>query len=167
MKGRSSLRQLARVEPAGKSFPLQANCLYSGFYLNELMVRLLPEGICCTELFHQYHNSLAALENNNALELILRKFETSLLEELGIALDFSPIFDQHSDYFYYFSEQGFVPVLDKQPIPAFYQAHIQAIAQQNYDNVAAMQTYKNLMRYIISQLLGNKPLNSRKLFKRD
>ena len=43
LKGKSSLKNLSRVESASKSITLSGNYLYSGFYINELLVRLLPE----------------------------------------------------------------------------------------------------------------------------
>ena len=43
LKGQGDLKTLSRLEHAEKSINLTSHHLYSGFYLNELMVRLLPE----------------------------------------------------------------------------------------------------------------------------
>jgi DNA repair protein RecO (recombination protein O) len=165
LKGSTNLKKLSRVEPAGKSLSLVGNHLYSAFYLNELMVRLLPEQINCISLFEQYHICLQDLMAKSPIELILRNFESILLDELGISLDFSVIFEQDAAHYYYLVEQGFVPVIDKPSGVTFQQKHLQAIAQHQYDNDEVRYSYKKLMRHIINQLLGNKPLNSRKLFK--
>jgi len=164
LKGSTSLKKLSRVEPAGKSLSLVGNHLYSAFYLNELMVRLLPEQLNCVSLFEQYHISLQNLMKKSPIELTLRNFESALLDELGISLDFSVVFEQDASYYSYLLEHGFIPIFDKPSGVVFQQKHLLAIAQQQYDNEEVRYSYKKLMRHIINQLLGNKPLNSRKLF---
>ena len=84
LKGQFQLKNLARVEPIGKSFLLKQNALFSAFYINELLVKLLGENIACTELFQQYRNSLKALVETSNIEICLREFELMLMEELGV-----------------------------------------------------------------------------------
>ena len=61
LKGQGNLKYLKRVEPESKSFKLSGNYLYSGFYLNELQVRLLGEHIPYDELYYQYQQSIEQL----------------------------------------------------------------------------------------------------------
>ncbi|NQY64559.1 MAG: DNA repair protein RecO [Alteromonadaceae bacterium] len=164
LKGRSSLKNLSRIEASEKSYKLKGVHLYSGFYINELLVRLLGEFIACPALFHHYQLSLIALTNQQSIEPILRKFELDLLEELGFSLDFSPIFEYESDSFYYVVEQGFVPSFDELKLPKYNRLHLQAIAQQDLSQYAVLRCNKILMRQVFNNLLGGKPLNSRKLF---
>ncbi|NQZ81591.1 MAG: DNA repair protein RecO [Colwellia sp.] len=164
LKGRGSLKLLSRVEASEKSYKLTGNHLYSGFYLNELLVRLLGEHIECTELFLQYKNSLLALAECQSLELILRQFEMALLDELGQCFDFSPVFEINCSSFYYVQEQGFIPALTKMKLPCYDRMHIQAIAQQQLTDKKVLHSYKVLMRQVINHFLDGKPLNSRKLF---
>jgi DNA repair protein RecO (recombination protein O) len=163
LKGQGNLKYLKRVEPERKSYQLTGNFLYSGFYLNELQVRLLGEHIPYNELFCQYQQSIKQLAEQNSIEFILRNFENTLLEELGMSIDFSSVFSEDNNY-YYFPEQGFMPALSKLAQPCYNSRHLQAIAQENISAKAVMQTYKILMRQIINHLLDGKPLNSRKLF---
>ena len=140
------------------------NYLYSGFYLNELQVRLLGEHIPYDELFCQYKQSIENLSQQVSIEIVLRKFESILLEELGMTIDYSPVFSENTPNYYYFPEQGFQPAANKLAQPCYNSLHLQAIAQDNLSAKEVMQTYKILMRQIINHLLDGKPLNSRKLF---
>lgn len=177
LKGQGNIKQIAHVDSIAKSFPLVKHSLFSSFYINELLIRLLTDHIPCPSLFMQYQASLTALAKGADIAPQLRLFELSLLEELGLSFDFSPVFEHDASYFRYLPEQGFVPVystLPKQQEQCFEQGHLQVIAQreslaQNTSYSDAIpndiaRTYKLLMRQVINQLLGNKPLNSRKLF---
>ncbi len=164
LKGQGNLKYLKRVEAESKSYQLTGNYLYSGFYLNELQVRLLGEHIPYNELFLQYQQSIEQLAQQRSIELILRDFEKSLLEELGMSIDFSPVFSENNANYHYFPEQGFMPVISKLAQPCYNSLHLQAIAKENVLVKEVMQTYKILMRQIINHLLDGKPLNSRKLF---
>jgi len=164
LKGKTSLKSLARVEARAKSYSLAHHHLYSGFYLNELLVRLLSESIACPDLFRRYQNSLQALSENNDIEPILRKFEMGLLEELGLSIDFSPVFEKEADSFYYVPQQGFIPAEQALALPCYDGKHIKAIALLQLSSQQVLQSFKVLMRQVLSPLLGNKPLNSRKLF---
>ncbi|NQY86922.1 MAG: DNA repair protein RecO [Colwellia sp.] len=171
-----SLRILTSVEANSKSYLLTKNSLYSAFYLNELLIRLLTDDIICETLFSQYHATITALSQGLAIAPLLRIFELSLLDELGLSLDFSPVFEENGEHvagFYYVVEQGFIPAyhyaIKNITTPWFNTLHLQAIAEQNYDrNNAELQgieqTFKLLMRQIFHHLLEGKPLNSRKLF---
>lgn len=163
-KGRSSLKHLTLVEAKSKAITLKGSYLYSGFYLNELLVRLLTDLLPCPEVFQQYQHSLTELQAIKNIEPILRYFELALLEELGQTIDFSILLEQSADNFYYQAEQGFIPVIGKVTKPCYSKEHLIAIAQQNLSDKAVQHSFKLLMRQIMAPLLGNKPLNSRKFF---
>ncbi len=168
LKGRGNLKTLSRIEAAKKSFLLTGDHLYSGFYLNELQVRLLGEHIPYDDLFNQYHQSIALLAEQAEIEPVLRNFEHVLLDELGLAIDYSNVFEQDHQYFYYLPDQGFMPIVENSESKLTYnKAHLMAIAQQDFSNAEIKNTYKLLMRQVINHLLGGKALNSRKLFKRN
>jgi len=172
IKGQGHFKQISQIDSTGKSFSLVKHSLFSSFYLNELLIRLLTEQIACPELYSQYHETLTALAQGVAIAPQLRLFELALLEELGLSFDFSPVFEHDVTYFHYIAEQGFVPIYNAFPkimTHCLDRTHLQAIAQREalYEgNVSAevSHTFKLLMRQVINQLLGNKPLNSRKLF---
>ena len=59
--GRSELRSLVAAEPAGQRMPLAGERLFSGFYMNELILRLLQRHDPHDPLYHAYRQALAAL----------------------------------------------------------------------------------------------------------
>ncbi len=179
LKGKdTSLRRITQIEASANSYSLIKNSLYSGFYVNELLVRLLKNDIACEDLFNQYQLTLSSLSKGLPIAPQLRLFELSLLEELGLSFDFTPIFNQNNDNiagFYYIAEQGFVPAykyaIKNITTPWFNTEHLQAIAQHiHHDKVhignEVGRTFKSLMRDVLNHLLDGKPLNSRKLFEK-
>lgn len=165
-KGSSNLKKLLLAESASKSYSFQGNYLYSGFYLNELMVRLLGELIPCQQLYFQYQKSLLALNSQHSIEIVLRNFEMVLLEELGQTIDFSEVSATGTSHYYYIAEQGFIPAINKMAQPCYDKEHLMAIAIQDFSNKEVLYSFKLLMRQIMAPILGNKPLNSRKLFRK-
>ena len=83
-RGRHELKNLQHVEAAGQALRLQSKRLYSGFYVNELLMRLLPKEDPQTHLFAYYQALLEALQQqDDATEILLRRFERQLLSQLG------------------------------------------------------------------------------------
>ncbi len=166
LKGPNSLKNLLRVEPVGKSFLLKKNALFSAFYINELLVKLLGENIACDELFQQYRASLNSLAQTSNIEICLRQFELMLMDELGVSFDFSLVFEHSAEGFYYLPDEGFIPAYTKLKQPCYDRWHLQAIAERNISEPEVLMTFKALMRQVINHLLGGVPLNSRKLFSK-
>lgn len=165
-KGQGNLKTLNRIEVSSKSYLLSAEHLYSGFYLNELQVRLLGEDVPYEHLYSFYRQCIFELSEQDPIEPILRRFENTLLEELGLTIDYSLIFEQNEHHFFYMPEQGFIPAQANLSQPQYKKEHLLAIAEQNLTDVNVRRTHKILMRQIINHLLGGKPLNSRQLFKK-
>jgi len=158
LKGHGSLKKISYIESNEKSYVLKKNYLYSAFYLNELLVKLLTDDITCQSLFQQYKITLQALDNGLPIAYQLRQFELKLLDELGLSFDFSAVFDHKGANFYYLPEEGFVPALSKLSFPCYNGLHLQAIANQVLNNKelildGAEHTFKVLMRQIFNQLL--------------
>lgn len=174
----TGLKRITAVEATAKSYALSKHSLYSAFYINELLVRLLTDEIMCESLYTQYQATLSALSQGLLIPPQLRRFETSLLDELGLSVDFSPVFDENSDRvagFYYVPEHGFMPAynyaINTITTRYFNTEHLQAIAEYVHHDKPILdaeteQTFKLLMRDVINHLLDGKPLNSRKLFKK-
>ncbi|WP_233998930.1 DNA repair protein RecO [Microbulbifer pacificus] len=122
--GRHDLKTLGPVENAGQSLWLKGRAVYAGLYVNELLVRLLPEGEAQLSVFAAYQTLLARLATlegdeggakSAALEWPLRRFELQLLQALGSCpeLDFSPLENGpiRADIVYRLTaEEGFTPV---------------------------------------------------------
>lgn len=162
LKGKANLKTLSLVESAGKSLSLMGNHLFSGFYVNELLVKLLPELIPCDALYEQYVETINSLAQHGDIEPSLRAFELTLLEDMGVALDYSPAYNQDYRFITFSAEHGFIPSASANG--SYDRQHIIAIAENKIHPPEVLQTFKRLMRQIIDQLLGHRPLNSRKLF---
>jgi DNA repair protein RecO (recombination protein O) len=169
-QGKTDLKLLTHFEAEGVHFSLVAKYLFSGFYLNELLVRLLPEHDSHPATYGLYEKSLQALTAQKDLEPILRDFELQLLAELGYGIDFTS--DAQSGAFiakdlnYCLDTQaGFYPAPAETPLNRqFSGQHIYAIAQRELSDADVKHSAKRITRALLKPLLGNKPLMSRELF---
>lgn len=84
--GHGELVTLTQVELHGEVKQLQGEALYAGFYLNELLMRLLQPWDPYPQVYSMYAETLSALCESGLQSKILRLFEKSLLEELGYGL---------------------------------------------------------------------------------
>ncbi|HEX5342761.1 MAG TPA: DNA repair protein RecO, partial [Duganella sp.] len=85
--GKSELRTLTDAEWVGGMLPLEKTALLCGFYLNELLVKLLARDDAHPALFDHYVSTLNQLAHNEPAPIVLRKFERALLKETGVAAD--------------------------------------------------------------------------------
>lgn len=68
--------------------PLPGSVLLSAWYLNELLLLMLPKEDPYPELFKAYHETLLAMKKApEQIALILRRFEWLLLQETGYGLE--------------------------------------------------------------------------------
>jgi DNA repair protein RecO (recombination protein O) len=170
--GKTELRTLHKAEWQAGQMPLQGTGLICGFYLNELLVRLLHRNDPHEQLFIYYQEALSALSNGKDYIPILRRFEQRLLQELGYALTLdrdavagNPI-DANRDYCYEI-ERGPVP-LDGHSCDHGLQLDGKTLLDMergDYSDTLTRQQSKALMRYILNHYLGDKPLHTRQLLK--
>lgn len=174
--GKSDLKTLVAIEPAGKPRRLQGQGLFAGLYLNELLTRLLAEQIEYPDVFRHYSEVIEALETGVGIEQTLRCFEKHLLECLGYGVPFIEV-DAHggqqgplreSASYRFIPDSGFVVfdgVRDAGMNDVIYLGeHLLQFARDEFDGRPVLGTAKQLMREAIAPLLGGKPLNSRNLF---
>lgn len=172
--GKSELMTMTHVEARGEIKPLRGECLFAGFYLNELLIGLLQKWDPHPSLFLAYEQTLSKLQQQTLDEKILRSFEKYLLEELGYGL-LQKAETANQDailtdrYYWFVPEQGFV-LSDATEGAAgvasnlFLGKRLLAIAKEEWLDADVMQDAKRLMRLILMPLLGNRQLHSRKLF---
>lgn len=167
--GKSGLKILTKAEPAAITLPLQQTALYSGFYVNELICRVLEQETAQPQLFQDYLRCLTELAGTPlAVEPALRRFEFQLLQSLGYGVDFlhcagsgQPI-DENMTYRYR-EEQGFMASLIKDNL-TFYGRDLLAFEQRRFDDTTVLQAAKRFTRLALKPYLGSKPLKSRELF---
>lgn len=172
-QGDGELKLLTQFESANLYYHLTANHLYSGFYLNELLIRLLPEMDPHNQLFSLYEQSLQGLNQQDEIEPILRCFEFTLLQELGYAISFTHQANHvdtiEVDRLYACDlQQGFFEVTNPNEYSLAIQGQdILAIERNDYQLASTRRAAKLLSRFLLKPLLGNRPLKSRELFSKN
>lgn len=169
--GRGELKTLVQAEAAGSYLSLKGDALFSGLYLNELLVRLLAPADPQTLIFAAYQRALEELAREEAVEPILRQFEWLLLEVMGYGFSLTedargaPV--QAQANYVWQAEEGLqkLPQMppDQAP-PGLPGAGLLAMAEQDWSSVIALRTAKKLMRQALAVHLGSRPLVSRQLF---
>lgn len=167
LRGRGELKTVGRLESAGIPLLLTGEALFSGLYLNELLIRLLPAEDPHPAMLEHYGLTLQALAAGRPLEPLLRAFEWRLLDELGygFALDTDlagqPI---APDGIYRLQpDAGLEPVAQLQP-GLFQGRELLALAEADWSAPGALGAAKRLMRQALAPHLGGRPLVSRELF---
>ena len=169
--GQGELATLSGVEAAGVPPRLNGEMLLSGFYLNELLMRLLQRGDAHPVLFETYITSLASLADQAEQEPILRTFEHRLLREIGygLILDHDVMSGEAIDpaaRYHYLPERGPIFSTGQEEDGIIIQGRtLMAIADDDYSNSEIRQEAKRLMRAALAVHLGERPLKSRELFQ--
>ena len=171
LSGRTELKTLGAVESAGPPLALGGESMFSGMYLNELLVRLLHRHDPHPELFAAYSDALRALAGAGAPDPVLRPFELFLLQELGynLVLDVdggtgAALAPQQRYRFH--PEQGLVAVTGDVPrgVGTYPGADLLLLAKGDFEGTART-TAKRLLREVLRYHLGDAPLRSRELFR--
>ncbi|MFT0867205.1 DNA repair protein RecO [Pseudomonas sp. CAM1A] len=169
LRGRGELKNVGRLDAVGIAAWLHGDALFSGLYLNELLMRLLPAEAPHPALFEHYTLTLQALAAGRALEPLLRSFEWRLLDELGYAFTLdhdvndSPVVAE--GLYRLQVDAGLERVELFQP-GLFKGSELLALAQADWEAPGALLAAKRLMRQALAVHLGPKPLVSRELFRK-
>ena len=105
---KGDLRTLMSVEwdEKGKK-QLVGNQLFVGFYINELILKFVQKSESCKILFSDYESTLKNLALFPKMqEVHLRRFEFSILKEIGVMPDFSEHVVTGNSQLYLSPEQG-------------------------------------------------------------
>ncbi len=169
-QGKTALKFVTQFEAEGAHYSLTGKHLYSGFYLNEILVRILVEQDAHPDIFCSYQKSLAALAKLEDLEVVLRCFELSLLNSLGYGIQFDCDAQTAQEilpnvYYSLDPQLGFYNPSDTASLGvSFLGQHLLAIARSDFTQLEVKNTAKIITRVLLKPLLGNKPLQSRSLF---
>ena len=175
--GKSELKNFTKLEIVNQPIFFFGDAFFSGFYLNEILLRLCPLEVQMEQSFAQYAHTLTQLQQlaqqadpNQFLKQILRQFEHELLEDLGYALDFSTDANQLEiqaslNYIFQLNE-GFIPTAQASRSTLNGQ---QILSMCQYEKgrdfgLEQLQLLTKLYRQMISSLLGDRPLKSRQLW---
>ena len=177
LSGRGEVKTVTGVESQLSPISLQGDRLFSGLYINELLVRLLHNQEEHADLYKAYQTSLLAMQAREPVERVLRQFELNLLADLGYGLNLQSDCVTHLPIepgmqYYFRPDIGFsvaTETLDahqeenEAQIPG---EHILALLALELDDVQAAKTAKRILRKALAEHLGEKPLASRALFAR-
>jgi len=165
--GKLELKTLHSLEWGGGLLMLQGEALMCGFYLNELLLRLLPREDPHEALFEYYSATLKTLTTTQDLATTLRRFELKLLQELGYAIPL--LLDENDEIvmsdrdYRYEAEYGACAISTTKNGVQLSGNTLIDMAKDSYSNVQTQMQSKQLMRYLLAHYLGDKPLHTRQL----
>ncbi len=169
--GRSQLLTLTGFDSISHRW-LTGDALYAGLYLNELLLRLLRDDDPHPVLFAGYERTLDELTVGTG-EAALRMFERLVLKECGYEVTFGvdaesgePVRAQLS--YRFVPDVGFHAVneaVDDRLV--FAGATLRAIAADDYADAGVRRSAKQIMRRALAPHLGDKPIGSRALYRRN
>jgi DNA repair protein RecO (recombination protein O) len=170
-QGRGDLKTLTAADALGAPVFLQQETAFTGLYINELLYRLLHEHDPHEYLYQQYRQFLEQLAGSGTDELMLRRLEMLLLDELGYGLvldaDIQGQAIAPDRQYQYIPEQGLVELINQQnstgaPLNG---ADLVSMVNGDFSERAVMQAAKQLTRRVIDFYLGGKQLHSRELYR--
>lgn len=166
--GRGELPVLTGAEPAEPRIVLAGNALLCGFYLNELLLHLLPLEDPHPQAFRLYLKTLQQLGAEEDPERVLRFFEVTLLEEIGYGL----LLDREAEGRDIDPAKTYAYLPDRGPVEAaeggdevVRGSTLLALKRRNLEGTGELREVKQLMRRIIGHYLDGRPLKSRDLFR--
>jgi DNA repair protein RecO (recombination protein O) len=167
--GSGELATLIGAESDGAPNSLVGRALISGFYMNELLLRLLPRQDPQPDLFVHYEGSLNNL--TQATEPTLRIFEMNMLSALGYGLNLKrdaatgqPL--EADARYRYETEKGLVRINDNAETGLGIKGSaLLAIADGDYQELEHLSEARYLLRNVINDLLGEKPLKTRAIMR--
>ncbi len=158
--------QLTGVEPAGRVAPLPPARLMSGFYLNELLLRLTRHEDAMPDVFQAYAMALDGLRHGDTEQPALRRFEKALLGCLGYGLDLAT--EAGSDeplaaerYYHFRAGSGFMAAGEVAAEGAFRGADLLALAADRLESPATLRAARRLLRESLEHCLEGRGLKSR------
>ncbi len=171
--GKGEVLTLMKAEWQGGLPLLSGQALFCAYYLNELLMHLLPREDPHERLFACYGDMLrrlAADPQGKMLETDLRRFEKSLLQELGYGLTL----DRDSEgkaieataYYAYRMEQGAIRLAHpEQSAQAVCGQTLLDLEADDFSAPRSRSEAKQLMRSLMAYYLNGVELETRKIFK--
>lgn len=167
--GRGQLPIMTSVEPAGFIASFNRRSLHSGYYINELILKLLHRFDEHARLFDQYDYAIRALAAGDEAASVLRVFEKKLLQETGFGL----ILDRnaetgeaidHNGSYQYLAQHGPVSSDGNNATGMRIDgATLKALKDESFDSVKIKNQARALNRHVIYQQLDGKELKSRRV----
>ena len=170
--GSGELKTLLRAEWRGGLPLVGGPALMCGFYLNELLLKLLPREDPHPRLFRDYEDTLARLAAGADQAPVLRGFELKLLAELGYALpltheaDTGAPVDPGARYYYAFERGPRLTAAEPgKRYPQIRGTTLLALAGLEFETAEAAAEAKQLMREVLDHYLERRAIASRRVVR--
>ncbi len=171
--GKGEVLTLMKAEWQGGQPLLAGPALFCGYYLNELLMHLLPREDAHEKLFVRYSEMLSRLAEDAGAgerEAGLRRFEKALLQELGYGLtlnhDSSGSEIIAAAHYTYRMEQGPVRLEHAGGAAQVVSGKtLLDLAVEDFSDPRSRGEAKQLMRTLMAYYLGGKELETRRIFK--
>jgi len=168
--GQGEVRTLAKAEWLGGQPLLTGRALLFGYYLNELLLKLLPREDPHPELFDAYRGILRELVVSAPNEAALRRFELVLLRNLGYGMTLDceaetgdPVMPDKQ--YSFVLELGVLPATSGRAGAMILSGRILlSIARGDFSDPQTLQHGKVLMRQVLGHYLNGQSLNTRRVF---
>jgi DNA repair protein RecO (recombination protein O) len=164
--GKSEACQLVTAEVDGHVTSLPAQRLMSGFYLNELLLKLTERCDPHPEIFFSYAECMHSLCIGDAVEASLRRFEKRLLNDLGYGLDLAQTAEgqpvQADRYYRFALQSGAQPCVAEAP-GAVYGQSLADLQAESFGDARSLRDAKRLLRAAIDTCLDGRTLKSREV----
>jgi DNA repair protein RecO (recombination protein O) len=166
----TELGNLIAAEWSGALRPLRGRGLMCGFYLNELLLRLLAREDAHEALFDHYDAALLRLAVETDFASILRNFEKRMLAELGYA----PLLERDAASrpidpaarYVYEPERGPMRLQDSMSSDTSVSGRtLLDVAADDYARAETREEARTLMRALITQRLHGQELHTRVILK--
>lgn len=167
---RGDMGRLTGVEADGQPVELVGECLLAGFYLNELLLRLVQRGDANEAILSCYSKALDRLAASREAARALRLFELGLLEALGFGIDLER--DCRSgeaiepDRLYVFEHEGGLTASDaKVTMEQYSGRHLISLREQELGDGDSLRAARLLLGGILHNHLGERPLRTRAVMR--
>ena len=166
--GKGEVQTLMKTEWQGGQPLLAGKALFCAYYLNELLMHLLPREDAHARLFSVYAETLRRFADR-LKESDLRCFERALLQELGYGLtlenDARGVSIDVAGHYTYEIEHG--PVKLQRPGSSALSVSGKTLidlAHEDFSDPRSLLEAKQLMRTLIAHYTGGKGLETRRIF---
>jgi DNA repair protein RecO (recombination protein O) len=165
--GKNELKTLHSLDWDAGLTLIKGEALMCGFYMNELLLRLLPREDAHETLFEYYNATLKTLATDDNLAITLRRFELKLLQEMGYAVpllwDENEVEIASAKTYRYEAEYGACALSATKNGVQLSGKTLLDMARNDYADSVTQSQSKQLMRYLLTHYLGDKPLHTRQL----
>jgi DNA repair protein RecO (recombination protein O) len=164
--GRGEACQLVSAEIDGAMTTLAKQRLMSGFYLNELLLKLTERCDPHPEIFASYAACVQSLCDGEVEQPALRRFEKRLLNDLGYGLELAmtgsgaPL--EPGRYYRFAAQSGPQPCVAEAP-GAVYGQSLADLQAERFGDARSLRDAKRVLRAAIDACLDGRSLKSREV----